>query len=165
MFIFIHLIAGLLIGLTFDSKVIIVALALVSHLLLDYIPHWDGWFKNKEFVKNGIAYLTNKDFYIICMDFILTIISIILFYHYTKISGLVYIKSNVVLAAFVSLLPDLLKAGYLTELRYTKGYDKFIKFHSKIQEGGDDIDWKIGIIVQALFVIAFIISLIYIMFY
>ena len=164
MFVFIHLILGLLIGLQFQSITLIIILALFSHFLLDYLPHWDGWFDKEYFERTGFVHITKKDIAVTSFDFILTILSIFIFWHYAFLTHLGYSKMNVALGAFMSVFPDLLKIGYLTDLKRMNVYNRYLKLHSKLQKKSDNTNWKIGFIIQAMFLIAFLLMMIYIMF-
>ena len=165
MFIFIHFIAGLLIGLSFKSKVLVIILALVSHFLLDMVPHWDGDFDKKYFELTGKVHITKKDVILHIMDFFMVIIGIFIFWHYTKIFNINFTKTTVTLGIFMSLLPDLLKFGYVTKLKNKKSFRNYLKFHSNIQKKHWWLDWKVGLVIQALFLIALLLSLIWIMFF
>lgn len=53
-------------------------------------------------------------------------------------------------AIFISLLPDIVKVGYLTKLKNNKFFKKYMLFHSKIQK---DVSWKLGILIQLIIAI------------
>jgi hypothetical protein len=163
MFIFIHLILGLLIGSILDSKILIIITAFLSHFLLDYFPHWDGFFDKEYFERTGTAYLTKKDLYIASIDFILAILTIFIFWHYIHYSNIDYNKTNIILGGFASIFPDLMKIGYATDLKNQKLYNKYLKFHSNIQKH-EEVDWKIRLVLQALFLITLILVIIYFLF-
>lgn len=126
MFWLIHLLAGMLIGASTNSILLIVCLALASHFLLDMIPHWDGFFDKDRFEKLGTIKIKKGDANIRGIDVVITV-SLFLFF---------YISFNnklIVLGALFAMLPDFVKVGYITKLRHNKYYLGYLKFHSKIQ--------------------------------
>ena len=164
MFIFIHLILGLLIGLSFKSALTITVIAILSHFLLDYIPHWDGWFDKEYFERNGHAKINWRDIYVVSIDIAASIICMFVFWHFTFLNHISYNKTNVAMGAFMSILPDIVKLGYFTRLKNNEKYLNYLTYHAKIQKAPDEVDWKLGIVTQIILLMILIASIAYIMF-
>jgi tetrahydromethanopterin S-methyltransferase subunit F len=149
MFWVIHILIGMIIGIVFNSPLLIIPIALLSHFILDAIPHWDSVFDKIEFIKNGKTKIKKLDVFMKFFDIFLSIFIVFHFFKY-------YNKTTkIFLGIFASLLPDLLKIGYLTRIKNNKYYISYLKFHAKIQK---DINWKKGIFIQLiLLIILFII--------
>jgi len=56
-------------------------------------------------------------------------------------------------AIFISLLPDIIKIGYLTRLKDNEFFKKYMLFHSRIQK---DVSWSLGILIQLIVAIILI---------
>jgi len=140
MFYFIHAIAGMLVGGYFNSITIAIILGIVGHFLLDLIPHWDGFYDKEAFEKRRHLKITKNLVMLQIVDAALTILSIIYI-----LKNVHYNKTIMLIGAFAGLLPDLIKAGYLTPLRNNKYFDSYLHFHSTIQK---EPGWKIGILIE-----------------
>lgn len=145
----VHSLLGNFFGYWFSSAWILLGLGILSHLILDSIPHWDGPFNRKEFIENGKAKIEKLNIFIRTIDVVLVILSLILIYHW-------FDSEAMLLGAIFALTPDLIKAGYVLGLKNNRYFLKQLKFHAKIQK---DAGWKIGLIVQILIVVFVIISL------
>lgn len=150
MFYIIHILVGILIGIIFNNPLLIIPIAFLSHFIIDMIPHWDGDFDKRKFEKTGIAKIKKSVIYIRVID---SFFSIILLIYFLYISN----NYNIIYGAFFSLLPDVLKIGYLTPITNNKYFKKYLKFHSRIQK---DINIIPGLIIQAIFLIILIILII-----
>ncbi|MEM3074610.1 MAG: hypothetical protein QW727_01560 [Candidatus Pacearchaeota archaeon] len=146
MFLIIHILFGALIGLSFNSWIFIIPLCILSHFIIDMIPHWDGSFNKYKFHIFGIADLTKNRFLLSIFDIIISLITIIILLHYYK-------SWKVILASIISISPDILNLGYLTKLKNNKYYMIFLRFHSKIQR---EIGVRNGLIIQGIILIILI---------
>lgn len=145
----VHILIGMIIGVQLKSPWLIIPIAIISHFVLDAIPHWDGDFDKKKFKKTGKASISEIDMVVKYLDIIASV-SVIIYFYMQSDRGLM------VLGAVMAILPDLSKIGYLTKLRNTKGYMRFIMFHSNIQ---GETTMKNGLSIQAVFFILLIIVL------
>lgn len=142
----IHILVGIIIGLGFKSPMLIIPLAILSHFILDSIPHWDGVFDKKEFKETGIAYISKTDVLVKLTDILLSSVLIAFFYSETD-------SGKVLLGAFASILPDIAKLGYLTRLRKKEKYMSYLHFHSNIQK---DAPLEKGLFIQFCFFLVFV---------
>ncbi|VVB77766.1 Uncharacterised protein [uncultured archaeon] len=156
MFWVIHILLGMVIGLEFHSAWLIIPIALLSHFILDYIPHWDGFFDKELFQETGFAKITKRDFMVKLIDFSFMILITLYFYSMYIEGGMIVNKNYLILGAFMALLPDLVKIGYFTRLKKRKTFKKYLHFHSRIQR---DINWKKGLIIQAILLIILLLYL------
>lgn len=156
MFWVLHILLGMVIGLEFKSAWLIIPIAFLSHFLLDYIPHWDGFFDKEYFNKTGVAKINKIDVIIRTIDFVFIVLITISFYYMYIIPGSTINKTNLILGAFMALLPDLVKLGYFTKLNKKSTYNKYLKFHSRIQK---DVNWKKGLIIQGILLIILLLYL------
>ena len=149
MFLLIHVLLGALIGLKFNSLTIIVVIGILSHFIIDMIPHWDGNFNKNKFYLFGIADLDKERLYLSIFDIILSVSLLLFLYQYLD-------SWVVIFAALMAVSPDIANLAYLTKLKRNKHYLGFLKFHSKIQR---DTGIKKGLIIQMIFAIILIILL------
>ncbi|MFA6022482.1 MAG: hypothetical protein WC781_00160 [Candidatus Pacearchaeota archaeon] len=140
MFYLIHALAGIFIGKSLNSLILISLLAFISHFLLDMIPHWDGHFDKSDFIKSGKAKIKKSTFLLRAVDGILGISAIIFFYYQFNLIG-------VLIGGFFAVLPDMIKIGYYSKLKNNKYFNNYLKFHAKIQR---DVSRNFGIIIQIL---------------
>lgn len=152
MFQLIHALVGSWIGEEFNSVILIILLSFVSHFIFDFIPHWDsGFSKNdkKRFIVCESFTVKKSHLVMFCIDFIITLIVITFLYNdlHSKL---------MLLGAFTAVLPDFIKAGYKTRLKKNKHFMNHLKFHARIQ---NDVNWKLGIITQAIIIITLLIIL------
>ena len=146
MFYIIHVLAGAIIAKFFPNLFVIIILSLLSHFLIDIIPHKDSLFDKRVFKKSYKIKITDKAVLFEIIKSILTLLLII----YLQI----HFKSLLMLfAIFVSLLPDIVKIGHLTNLRNNKLFKKYMLFHSRIQK---DVSWKLEILIQLIVAIILI---------
>lgn len=105
------------------------------------IPHWDGYWDKKLFHLTEKISIKRSTFLISSIDFLIFINLIYLLYF-------LFDSKIVVLAAFISVLPDIMKAGYFSKkLRQNKKFMKYLRFHSKIQR---EVGWKVGLLTQLI---------------
>ena len=145
----VHILIGMIIGVEFKSPWLIIPIAILSHFILDGIPHWDGNFDKKEFKKTGKAIITDTDMIVKFLDVIGSLMVITYFYMQAD-------RGLMVLGAVMAILPDLSKVGYLTKLKNTKGYMHYIMFHNNIQR---ETTMKKGLSIQAICFILMVIIL------
>jgi len=136
----IHALLGILIASHTSSKILILILGIVSHFILDMIPHWDGPFNREEFKRTGKAKINKLNAFLRIIDAIL-VISLVYYIAGTPEDGLL------IFSIFSALLPDIIKIGYITKLKNNKHYMNQLKFHAKIQK---DADWRLGLIIQLI---------------
>lgn len=117
MFYFIHVLAGAVIAKFFPNLLLIIILSLISHFLIDIIPHKDSLFTKEVFEKSYKAKITKKAVLFELADTFVTLLLIA--YIQLKFSNMLMLFS-----IFISLLPDILKIGYLTGLRNNKIFKK-----------------------------------------
>jgi len=141
----------MIIGVKFKSPWLVIPIAILSHFVLDAIPHWDGNFDKKKFKKTGTGSITDIDMIVKFLD-IIGSISVIIFFYFQADKGMM------VLGAVMAILPDLSKVGYLTRLKDTKGYMHYIMFHNNIQGEAKMIN---GLSIQAVCFILFAILLLH----
>lgn len=135
----------------FKSLWLIIPIAILSHFILDGIPHWDGNFDKKKFKKTGKAVITDTDMIVKFLDIIASVAVIVYFYTQSD-------RNLMVLGAIMAILPDMSKIGYLTKLRNTKGYMHFIMFHNNIQR---ETTMKNGLSIQAVCFVLMVIVLLH----
>jgi len=146
----IHALVGGLIGGYVNSVPAVIILAVLSHFLLDMLPHWDGPYNKPYFEKTGKLRAHKAMYYIETFDFIIAAISVIIFAQvFPMMSG-----KMITLGVVSSLAPDIIKLGYFSPLRDQKLYMGYLKFHSKIQ---NEVSWKKGIAVQLILLAAILI--------
>jgi len=147
----VHILIGMIIGVKFKSPWLVIPIAILSHFILDAIPHWDGNFDKKKFKKTKSVVINDIDMIVKFLDIIGSISVIIFFYMQAD-------KGMMVLGAVMAILPDLSKVGYLTKLKDTKGYMHYIMFHNNIQGEASIMD---GLSIQAIFFISLVIVLLH----
>ena len=146
MFSLIHAVAGCLIGNYFNSPLLVVILAIISHFVLDIIPHWDGFYDKVLFETKGHININNKALYVQLLDALIALAFIIYFIVSIPSKGII-----IFIGAIASLSPDIVKLGFFTPLRNDKFYMGYLKFHSKIQK---EVSWQLGAFIQAVILIA-----------
>ena len=133
-----------------SSLILIALVAIVSHYVLDWIPHWDGPLNKAHFKKTGVAIINKGDVLIHSLDVIL-VIAVMIIFHNEFDSG------TIIFGSLVSMLPDFVKIGYITRLKTNDKFMKQLKFHAKIQK---EVSWKLGLLTQAV-ILAIILVLIF----
>jgi len=146
----IHILLGMVFGITLNIPLIII-LGLASHFILDMIPHWDGHYNKKSFEKSGRFIFNKKIIRIRTFDALLSFILIIYFFNLSN-------NYLLLLGAFFSGFPDILKVGYFTSFRNNRFFLNYVKWHSKIQ-GQASVFF--GLLIQALFATVLISLLFY----
>jgi len=146
MFYIIHILAGAVIAKYFPNIFLIIILCLISHFIIDAIPHRDSIVDRDLFKKNYKVKITKKLILFESIEIPITFLVIICLY--------IYFNNLLMLfAIFVSILPDMAKLGYLTKLKNNRFFKKYMLFHSRIQK---DVSWKLGILIQLMIAIMFI---------
>lgn len=146
----VHILVGMIIGVTLKSPWLVIPIALISHFVLDAVPHWDGTFDKKAFKKKGTVKVSDIDILIKFIDVIASI-SLMAYFYYQSDKGIL------LLGAIMAIVPDMSKAGYLTGLKNTKGYMKYLKFHGDIQ---NETSMEHGLSIQTMLFLVSIILLI-----
>jgi len=140
----------MIIGVYFKSPLMIIPIAILSHFVLDAIPHWDGNFDRKKFRKTGKIIISDMDMIVKLLDIVASVLIITFFYMQSD-------RNLMVLGAIMAILPDISKIGYLTRLKDTKGYMRYIMFHTDIQR---ETSMRNGLSIQAICCIMSVILLI-----
>ena len=143
MFLFIHVLLGALIGISFKSAALVFVLAFLSHFLLDMIPHWNNNFDTKGFKNSFRVGIEKLLVFIVLSDWLFSFFLVFLLYD-------VFNSGLVIVGAFAAMLPDALKLGYFTPLRKQKWFRRHLLFHAHIQR---DVGWKLGIATQLIIVV------------
>ncbi len=142
-----HLLLGAAIGTAVKNPILAVILALLSHYLLDLLPHIEYPIEN---IKQKQWHKARKDFFKVAVDIISGIILILLF---SKNYPIIYI------CAFFAILPD----GFsLLSLTFpNKIFSKHDYFHTKkvhhLKDKKISRFWRIYI--QVVLVVIFLIAL------
>jgi len=122
-----HILVGATIGIKTKKSLLIIILGLLSHFILDIIPHWDYSLSNiRHFSTTKDYNLLFIDISKILIDVIIGLLIVIFILRKKIMLNKNYIP-YVVLGIFVSVLPDILwvLAGFVeNEL-----LDKFVTFH------------------------------------
>ncbi len=142
MFYFIHVIAGAVIAKYLSSIPLVIILSLISHFVLDIIPHRDNLFERKLSKNSYNIKITKKAVLFEALDAFIGLILIMIIY--LKFSSLLMVFS-----IFISLLPDVIKLGHFI-LKDNKLFIRYLYFHSAIQT---ELSWISGIIVQLIITI------------
>jgi hypothetical protein len=145
MFYLIHAVIGCLIGNYINSVLLVVILAVISHFVLDIIPHWDGFYDKILFETTGHVNITKKMLYVEIFDCLIALAFIVYFMILTPSRDLI-----IFIGAIASLSPDIIKLGFFTPLKNYKFYMNYLQFHSKIQK---EIGWKLGVFIQLIILI------------
>lgn len=146
MFMIIHALLGIIIASNFHSKILILILGILSHYLLDMIPHWDGDFDREDFKKTGIPKVVKTTVVLHTIN-------------YLFIFWLIYSLAEVphggllILGVVAAILPDIANLVYPTRLKNNKKYISHLKFHARIQT---DSSRTFGIIIQIILALIFI---------
>jgi len=119
----IHILLGALIGKEINSYFLVFIIALVTHFLLDHVPHWDGDYGKEGFFKGkGFNVRKGLILFYVCLFLIGAFITL-------KLT----LKENnprILFGALISASPDLANLFYKNKNKY---YQKYLNFHTKIQ--------------------------------
>ncbi len=140
MFYIVHILAGATIAKFFPNILLIIILSLLSHFIIDIIPHKDSFSDKGLFKKKYEIKLTKRTILLEIADIFISILLIIYIY-------MQFNSSLMLLAIFISLLPDIARIGYITKLKNNKTFKKYMCFHSKIQK---EVSWKLGLLAQTI---------------
>lgn len=144
MFYFIHVLAGALIAKYFPSILPVIFLSLLSHFILDLIPHKDNISDAKLTEKNyNKIKITKRAFLFELADIFIGIFLIVYIF-------LTFRSILMLIGIFFSLLPDIIKIFYFTPFKNTKIFKKYLHFHSIIQI---EVGWFLGILTQIIITI------------
>lgn len=137
MFYFIHVLAGAVIAKFFPEVLLIIVLSLLSHFIIDIIPHRDNLFKIKSSIHSYNIKITKKAVAFETGDVVISLIlMLIIFFKFQSIL--------MMLGIFMSLLPDLIKLNHFL-FKKNKIFIKYLYFHSAIQR---EIGWVPGLLTQ-----------------
>lgn len=149
MFYIIHILAGALIAKYFPSFWPIVILSLISHFIIDIIPHKDNVLEEKFSKRNYDVEITKR----IAIFEISGILIGLLFITFILLK---FQNILMLLGIFFSLLPDISKIGYFTRIKHNKIFKNYVHFHSVIQT---DTGWFFGILIQIIAAITLVLLL------
>jgi hypothetical protein len=152
MFYLIHILAGAVIAKYFPSLWPVIILSLLSHFIIDIIPHKDTPSSiSKSFKKSYSKFkLTKTAVFSELSDIIPSLI--LIFYLFLKFNSLLMLIS-----VFFSLLPDIVKVFYFTPVKNNKIFKGYMDFHNNIQT---ELSWFWGIITQIIVAIILVLLLI-----
>ena len=141
-----HTLVGAAIASKIPNPYIALPLALISHLVLEKVPHWNPHLNTE---KSKFGKVTPRSFKIIVIDASIALISGTLIAS-QKLPN--YSSAAVVMAAcFFSVLPDLVEAPYFFLNWDNKYTQKWIAFQKSIQS---DAGVKLGLATQVVFSLA-----------
>ena len=143
MFCIVHALLGSLIGEYFSSMFIVIFLGVLSHFLLDLIPHWNGPYDKDNFKYFYSVKFNKINVYLVITDLLATIF--LLFILHEK-----FHSHLMIFGAIAAILPDVANIGYFTKLKHKKNYKKLLYFHSNIQGESTVL---LGILTQLIIVI------------
>ncbi|MCA9485925.1 MAG: hypothetical protein KC506_03715 [Nanoarchaeota archaeon] len=126
MFLVVHVLLGTLIGLQYQSLLLVVIFSFVSHFLLDVLPHWDSVWDKNAFTKNFHMKFNTFSTTLVVID------SLLAFYLIYVLQGY-FGSSLVIVGGLAAMAPDLVKLGFFTPLRKVKWYQKHLIWHARIQ--------------------------------
>jgi hypothetical protein len=149
MFYIIHILAGALIAKYFPSFWPIVILSLISHFIIDIIPHKDNILEGKLSKNNYEVKITKKIIMFELSEILLGLLFIIFIL-------LKFQNTLMLLGIFFSLLPDISKIGYFTGMKHNRIFKNYMHFHSIIQT---DTGWFFGILIQIIAAIILVLLL------
>ncbi|MFH1866573.1 MAG: hypothetical protein ABIJ81_00605 [Patescibacteria group bacterium] len=151
MYLTVHGAAALIIARAIPNPIIAFLVSLLSHFILDFIPHGDE-FLTKSFTPPRAL---RRLFGAAIIDGILLVFFVLLYLVVTPDYQLSLLSASL----FGALLPDLLMASYLiTKTRWLK---KFTYFHSSLHNWLKyHLSWQQGIVVQVFTFTALWLSLI-----
>jgi len=125
-----HIIIGALIGTKTKKPLLIIILGLLSHFILDKIPHWDYSIYNIRHFSTIQNYnLLFDDISKILIDIFIGLLIVVLVLHKKNMLNKNHIP-YIVLGIFVSLLPDILWS--LNVLIKNNMLNKFTNFHNNL---------------------------------
>ena len=134
-----HIIVGAAIGAKMHNLGLIVILGLLTHFIMDRIPHWDySWLGIKNFKKTKNFKALFSDFLKMGIDCTLGLLIVFPFLWYKNFLNFNYLPF-ILLGIFVSLLPDIVfglvrfLAGRPT--KYTEICEKNFHYKNKEKEG------------------------------
>lgn len=133
-----HLIAGAVIATKIGSfSWPVIVLALLSHIILDIIPHRDVVDENNLLSKGQLI--------VLAIDFLVVVLLVYVFF-----------KNNLALAlfgAFFAMLPDLIEQSSLIfpRIKQNKSWRLFNKWHGSIQKVKPS--WILGALTQVVVIV------------
>lgn len=142
MFWIVHILTGIAFATKINSLLILAIVGITSHYILDMLPHWDGYFDNSYFNKSGKLKVLKKDLIIKSFDGILMIIMFITLF--------ILKQPHLLFGGFLTILPDLVKLGYFTNLKNNKYYMGQLKHHARIQ---NDVKPLLGLSTQIIIIL------------
>jgi hypothetical protein len=156
-----HIAVGSAIGSVLDSTLLVVILSIISHYVLDMMPHYDSGVRHGN-PEGGIVF-DFWDWMLIGFDIVIGLCLIYVFYKYTG-------KINVVWGGMATFMVDFLDKIFFVSFKNGKlGLDpkrkvplmsNLVKFHQKIHFKLNPKYWYWGVVIQlAVFVFGIIIIL------
>ncbi len=146
MYLTVHGATAMLIAKSFPHPLVAFFLGLLSHFLLDFIPHGDEYLIKKHFTR---AQIIKRMFGAAVLDALILLGFLAIFMWVGPI-----VKLPVLFAALVgSLLPDALQGLYFaTEWKWLKNFQYFhVSIHNPTKH---PLNWSQGIMVQCLILTA-----------
>jgi hypothetical protein len=144
MFLLIHALVGGTIGLYFHSAALIILIGILSHFLLDTVPHCDVGFDREHFKIYSEAKFKKNTVYLALLDIAVTGVFILILHYHFHIP-------HITLGAFAAIIPDLASIGYFTRLKHKAKYKRYLHFHNNLQR---DAGFISGILTQlAVFIV------------
>jgi hypothetical protein len=147
MYLSVHAAAGLALARVIPNPLVAFIAGLLSHFVLDFIPHGDEFLAEATFTRARIRRrLLGAAF----LDGVIMVIFLLIYNWTTPVINL----SAAIAAVIGSLLPDALNGFYLiTQAPLLK---RFIHWHGKLHNlPGHELSWPKGIMIQALVFTAF----------
>jgi hypothetical protein len=140
-----HALVGGAIGANIESVPLVIILAILSHFILDTIPHfdWGTYHENKDF-RLGL-----KDYLLVAGDIVLLLIFTLILWHNIRNNP------NIMIGGFFAILVDL-----IDNVPFWKDYLRKIKFfaglhavHEKIHYRLKFKYWYVGVLTQIAVII------------
>ncbi|MBI5466043.1 MAG: hypothetical protein HY974_02005 [Candidatus Kerfeldbacteria bacterium] len=142
MYLSVHTAAGLGLARVIPNPIAAFAAGLLSHFVLDFIPHGDEFLADSAFTRARIRRrLLGAAF----LDGIILVIFLLIYLWTTP-----QLNLNVVAAAVIgSLLPDAINGFYL--ITQAPLFKRYVHWHAKLHNlPGHELSWQKGILVQGL---------------
>ncbi len=156
MFLTVHTAAGVIIGETVGNPWLGFLAGLISHFILDAIPHGDNTLitNRPKFAKNTIDLLIKLLITDLCF--------LVLIFGALYLEGEILLTWPLIMAVAGTILPDFIQGIYF--LNKTKKLEKYFAFHEKMHTvmNGLTVSFRTGMIIQfsVLMILLFIIYLI-----
>ena len=142
MYLSVHTVAGLALARVIPNPIVAFIAGLLSHFVLDFIPHGDEFLADSTFTRVRIRRrLLGAAF----LDGIILVIFLLIYAWTTPNINL----SATVAAVIGSLLPDAINGFYL--ITQAPLFKRYVHWHSKLHNlPGHELTWPKGIMIQGL---------------